>query len=205
MWDERYSEDDYAYGKEPNRFLVSIVSMLERGKTLCLAEGEGRNAVYLASLGFDVLAVDASAVGLEKAQRLARERGVTIATQQVNLAEFDPGEATFDNIVSVFCHVEPRVRRRVHAGVVRALRSGGMFVLEAFRPEQLGYASGGPKSLELLMSADDVIRELAGLEMVRVGQVERRLNEGKYHQGIGAMLEILARKRHEHHPMGAMH
>jgi SAM-dependent methyltransferase len=205
MWDERFSEDEYAYGKEPNRFLVSIVTMLEPGKTLCLAEGEGRNAVYLASLGFEVLAVDASAVGLEKARDLARERGVTIVTVQADLADFDMGEETYENIVSVFCHVEPSLRRKIHANVVRALRPGGMFVLEAFRPEQLNFSSGGPKRRELLMSAEDVTRELAGLDMVRVGQLERRLNEGPYHQGPGALLEILARKRYVHRPRGAVH
>lgn len=205
MWDARYSEDDYAYGKEPNRFLVSVVAMLEPGKTLCLAEGEGRNAVYLASLGFDVLAVDASSVGLEKAKRLAEERGVTIETKQVDLAEFDMGDETYENIVSMFCHVEPSLRRQVHASVVRALRPGGMFVLEAFRPEQLKHSSGGPKDPALLMSAEDVTRELAGLEMIRVGEVERRLDEGKYHQGLGSLLEIVARKRHVHVTRVAVH
>jgi SAM-dependent methyltransferase len=205
MWDERYSEEDYVYGKEPNRFLVSVVTMLEPGKTLCLAEGEGRNAVYLASLGFDVLAIDASSVGLEKARRLAEERSVTIETKQVDLADFDMGEATYENIVSMFCHLEPALRRRVHASVVRALRPGGMFVLEAFRPEQLKHSSGGPKEPELLMSAQDVIGELAGLEMVRVGEVERRLDEGKYHQGLGSLLEIVARKPYVHVARGAVH
>jgi SAM-dependent methyltransferase len=205
MWNARYSEEGYAYGKEPNRFLESVVTLLAPGKTLCLAEGEGRNAVYLATLGFEVIAVDSSAIGLGKAHQLASERGVTISTKLVDLAEFDMGCEVYENIVSIFCHVEPNLRRKVHANVVRALRPGGMFVLEAFRPEQQKHTSGGPKDPTWLMSADDVIAEISGLEVVRVGQVERMLHEGKYHQGLGSMLELVARKRHHHQPLGAVH
>ncbi len=204
-WDELYSRDGYAYGTEPNGFLVSVATMLQRGPTLCLAAGEGRNAVYLASMGFEVLAVDASAVGLTKAERLAQDQGVRLATQQVDLHDFDMGEACFENIVSVFCHVPSRLRRRVHAGVVRALRPGGMFLLEAFRPEQLEFKSGGPVQLDLLMSREQVEAELQGLEMIRVGRVVRTLNEGSCHNGHAAVLDIVARKPHVHHPRGAVH
>jgi SAM-dependent methyltransferase len=202
-WDELYSRDGYAYGTEPNGFLVSVATILQRGPTLCLAAGEGRNAVYLASMGFEVLAIDASAVGLAKANRLAREQGVRLATQQVDLHDFDMGEACFENIVSVFCHVPSRLRRRVHAGVVRALRPGGMFLLEAFRPEQLEFASGGPLQLDLLMSREQVEAELQGLEMVRVGRVVRTLSEGSCHNGHAAVLDIVARKPYVHLPRGA--
>jgi SAM-dependent methyltransferase len=203
-WDELYARDGYAFGTDPNGFLVSVATMLQQGPTLCLAAGEGRNAVYLASLGFDVLAVDASAVGLAKAERLARERCVELRTARADLLDFDMGDACFENIVSVFCHVPSRLRRRVHAGVVRALRPGGMFILEAFRPEQLEFNSGGPTQLDLLMSSDDVQAELQGLEMVRVGRVIRRLSEGSGHNGQAAVLEIVARKPYVHQPRGAV-
>jgi SAM-dependent methyltransferase len=203
-WDELYARDGYAYGTEPNGFLVSVATMLQQGPTLCLAAGEGRNAVYLASLGFDVLAVDASAAGLAKAERLARERNVSIRTEQVDFQDYDLGEACFENVVSVFCHVPSRLRRRVHAGVVRALRPGGMLILEAFRPEQLEFNSGGPTQLDLLMSCEAVQAELQGLEMVRVGRVIRRLSEGSCHNGRAAVLEIIARKAYVHHPRGAV-
>jgi SAM-dependent methyltransferase len=201
-WDALYAQDDYAYGTEPNGFLESTVTMLQQGPTLCLAAGEGRNAVYLAALGFDVLAVDASAVGLAKAERLARERGVQIRTEQADLAEFDLGTACYENIVSIFCHVASPLRRRVHAGVVRALRPGGMFLLEVFRPEQLEFSSGGPKQLDLLVTREQAQAELAGLEMVRVGRVIRKLSEGTCHNGQAAVLDIVARKPYVHQPRG---
>jgi SAM-dependent methyltransferase len=201
MYDEPFSE---VYGKEPNRFLVSTVTMMQPGPTLTLAEGEGRNAVYLASLGFDVLAVDVSGVGLAKASRLAIEQGVRIATQEIDLADYDMGDEQFENIVSVFCHVPPRIRRRVHANVVRALRPGGLFLLEAFRQEQIKFSSGGPTQLDLLVTREQVVGELAGLEMIRVGEVIRKLCEGRCHLGCSAVLDIVARKPYVHRPRGPL-
>jgi SAM-dependent methyltransferase len=202
MYDELFSEEEYVCGKEPNGFLASAATMMQRGPTLSLAEGEGSNAVYLASLGFDVLAVDASAVDLAKAARLASECGVSIRTQHSDLADLEMGEEQFENIVSVFCHVPPRLRRRLHANVVRALRPGGVFLLEAFRPEQLRFSSGGPTQLELLVTREQVIGELTGLEMIRVGEVIRKLCEGEYHIGCSAVLDIIARKPYVHRPRG---
>jgi SAM-dependent methyltransferase len=204
-WDELYARDGYAYGTEPNGFVASVATMMQSGPTLCLGAGEGRNAVYLASLGFDVLAIDASAVGLAKAERLAREQSVRLKTECADLASFDMGEACFQNIVSVFLHVPSRLRRRIHANVVRALRPGGLFLLEAFRPEQLEQKSGGPEQLDVLMSRASVQAELTGLEMIRVGRVIRRLNEGSCHNGLAAVLEVIARKPHVHQPRGAVH
>ncbi|HEY5956717.1 MAG TPA: class I SAM-dependent methyltransferase [Polyangiaceae bacterium] len=202
MYDQPKLQD--ACDREPNGFVVALTSMLQRGPTLCLPESTGQNAVYLASYGFDVLAIHIDPIGLSSVSNLARERGVQLAAEQVDMSEFDMGEDQFTNVVSVFCHLPSRQRRRAHAGIVRALKPGGMFLLEAFRPEQLKYQSGGPRQLDQLMERDDVVAELEGLEMLRVGRVVRRFGEGNEQDACGAVLEILARKPLVHHPRGAV-
>jgi len=194
MWDERYSASDYAYGTEPNDFLKSVAGRMPAGPVLCLAEGQGRNAVYLASLGHDVLAVDQSPVGLERARELADSRGVTIATEVADLSSFiiEPGK--WSGIVAIFAHLPPELRSRVFAAAVRGLAPGGAFVLEAYSPKQLEYGTGGPKDVSLLMSLDRLRAELAGLRIEHGVETEREIHEGEYHQGRSAVLQILAFK-----------
>jgi len=194
MWDERYSADEYIYGTEPNEFLAGVTSQIPKGKVLCLAEGEGRNAVYLAGLGYDVTAVDASAVGLKKAQRLARERGVEINTVVSDLAEFEIAPDSWDGIVSIFCHVPPAIREPLHRKVVAGLRSGGVLVLEAYRPKQIEYGTGGPPVPELTMTLEGLRKELQGLEFKHAEELDRDVTEGLYHTGIGAVVQLVAVK-----------
>ena len=132
MWDEEYSVSEYVYGTEPNDFLLSMTGRLKRGRVLCLAEGEGRNAVHLAKAGFAATAVDSSRVGLAKATALAEKSGVTIETVLADLADFSIVEDSWDSIVSISCHLPPALRRQVHGGVVAGLRKGGTFLLEAY-------------------------------------------------------------------------
>ncbi|MDD3530037.1 MAG: class I SAM-dependent methyltransferase [Gallionellaceae bacterium] len=195
MWDQRYAGEDYAYGTAPNDFLVAMAERLPAaGRVLCLGEGEGRNAVWLARRGLAVTGVDASAVGLAKARRLAEAAGVTIETVHADLAELDLGEACWDAVVSIFCHLSPALRRRVHAGVARALAPGGVFLLEAYTPAQLSFASGGPPDAALMMSLAELRAELAPLAMELGQEVERDIHEGLYHQGRGAVVQVLARR-----------
>src|SRR5690554_6588810 len=114
MWNDRYNNEHYIYGTEPNRFLAEHYSSIPKGDVLCWAEGEGRNAVFLAEQGYQVTAVDLSDVGLAKAQRLAEARGVTITCVQADLAEFVLGENRWDGIVSIFAHLPPAVRQNLH-------------------------------------------------------------------------------------------
>jgi SAM-dependent methyltransferase len=194
MWDQRFSEPGYAYGTEANDFLVSVADRIPRGKVLCLAEGEGRNAVYLAGLGYEVTAVDASSVGLEKAGSLARDRGVSIETVTADLADY-PIEATaWHGIVSIYCHLPPVTRAALHERCLRGLVPGGVFVLEAFTPRQLELGTGGPKSRELLMELDFIRQELPGLRLEIGREIEREVVEGKYHRGNAAVVQILAVK-----------
>jgi 2-polyprenyl-3-methyl-5-hydroxy-6-metoxy-1,4-benzoquinol methylase len=194
MWDQRYGSEEYAYGTEPNEFLVAMAPRLPTGKVLCLGEGEGRNAVWLASQDHDVTAVDASRVGLEKAQRLAAERGVTITTVHSDLAAYDIDSDTWDGIVSVFCHLPPKLRADLHRCCVAGLRSGGLMLLEAYTPRQLGHGTGGPPVAELMMDEETLRAELAGLEFLHLQECEREIHEGAFHNGLGAVVQMVGRK-----------
>jgi SAM-dependent methyltransferase len=194
MWDERYSTEEFVYGTTPNAFLVSAIDRLPRGRVLCVAEGEGRNAVYLAQAGCKVLAVDASRVGLEKARRLARERAVHIDTLVADLAEFAIQRDSWDAVVSIFCHLQPQLRKRLHRRVVAGLRRGGVLVLEAYRPEQINYGTGGPGSADMMPSLAELREELQGLDFEHAVELDRHVNEGKYHTGKGAVVQLVGVK-----------
>jgi SAM-dependent methyltransferase len=196
MWDQRYSEPGFAYGSEPNDFLAANAEryLPAKGDVLCLAEGEGRNAVFLARLGFRVTGVDGSAVGLAKAKKLAEQNGVEVSTVIADLAEFDLGVEHWDGIVSIWCHTPPALRARLHRAVVAALRPGGVLLLESYTPKQLEYRTGGPPIAELMMTLDAVREELAGLEFLQAEERVRDVHEGKYHDGPSAVLQIVAHK-----------
>jgi SAM-dependent methyltransferase len=194
QWDERYSEPGYAYGTEPNDYLVDMAKDIPQGKVLSLAEGEGRNAIFLAQLGCDVTAVDSSAVGMHKAQELAYDKNLAIQTVVMDLKDYDPGIEQWDAVVSIFCHMPPVQRAELHHRVIRALKPGGVFILEAYIPRQLEFATGGPGAAELMMSLASLQQELQGLELEVAHEIERDVHEGKYHHGRAAVVQILARK-----------
>jgi SAM-dependent methyltransferase len=195
MWNERYSEAFASYGTEPNEFLREVADRIPDGPVLCLAEGEGRNAVFLAGRGHAVTAVDLSDVGLANAAKLAQERGVEITTVVADLASYDPGEERWAGIVSIWAHLPSPVRARLHAACVRALRPGGAFVLEAYTPRQLERPGrGGPPVVELLMTAEALREELAPLRIERCAEIDREVSEGRYHQGPSATVQVLAFK-----------
>lgn len=199
MWDERYSESELAYGQQPNDFLVTCLGAIPaKSKVLCLAEGQGRNAVYLAQNGHDVTAVDQSAVGLQRAQQLATEQGVSIQTVVTDLGDFDLGHHQWDAIVSIAAHLPPALREKVHHQVKTALKPSGVFILEAYSPAHLALAGIGgppPDHAELLMSLDGLYQELAGLNFEIAHEIERQIEEGKYHSGLSGVVQILARSR----------
>jgi SAM-dependent methyltransferase len=194
FWDERYSDSRFIYGTEPNEFLESVADRLPAGPILSLAEGEGRNAVYLAGLGYEVVAVDQSDVGLAKARKLAAEREVHIQTMQADLDDFTIEPGAWAGIVSIFCHLPPLLRVPLHAAVARGLRPGGVFVLEAYTPRQFGRGTGGPPSPEMLVSLDDLTEELAGLEFLHALELEREVREGLYHTGLASVVQLVARR-----------
>lgn len=194
MWDQRYSTQDFVYGVEPNDFLARHAHELPAGRILSLAEGEGRNGVWLAARGYQVTGVDSSAVGLAKARKLAHAQGVEIVTVHADLADFAIETAAWDGIVAIFCHLPPVLRRRVFNDCVSGLRPGGVMLLEAYTPEQLRHGTGGPPSAELMLSADILRAELAGLEFLLLQECERAVHEGAGHTGTGAVVQMVARK-----------
>jgi len=196
FWNNRYASPQYIYGETPNVFVAEMAPQIPTGPVLCLAEGEGRNAVHLATLGHQVTAVDQSEAGLAKARQLAAGRGVEIETVHADLVNFTIEPGFWAGIIATFAHLPPAVRNKVHAEVVRGLRPGGVFLLEAYTPAQLAFDTGGPKSLELLMTLSGLRNELAGLELLVGRELEREVIEGKGHTGRGAVVQILAR-RHE--------
>ena len=193
-WDERYAGDGYLYGTEPNTFLKENFSVIPKGKVLLPAEGEGRNAVFLARQGYEVTGVDSSVVAVEKARKLARINGVNVTTIAADLAQFDFGMEKWDGIVSVFCHLPPDLRKQVHARIVKGLKKGGVFLAEAYTPEQLKYKTGGPPVRELLVSLTDLKRELQGLRFVHAIETVRKVREGLLHSGKGVVVQIIAVK-----------
>ncbi len=194
MWDDRYGQPGFAYGTEPNDWLAAQAALIPKGRVLSVADGEGRNGVFLASLGHDVTSVDASPVGLAKASALAAARGVPLTTVVADLAEFEIEPIAWQGIVSIFCHLPAPLRRRVHAQVVRGLAPGGVFILEAYTVAQLKRGTGGPKAAELLPSLDDLRAELEGLELVHAAEREREVHEGAFHDGPSDVVQVVARK-----------
>jgi SAM-dependent methyltransferase len=193
FWNERYAAQDYFYGTEPNGFLAENVELLQ-GPVLSLSEGEGRNAVFMASRGLSVLGVDASAVGLEKARALARSRGVAIGTEVADLADFEPGEDRYGAVVSISAHLPGSIRRRLYPLLERALKPGGVLLLEAYTEAQLAKNTGGPKDVDLLMSVAKLRREFPGLTPILAREIEREVREGSGHTGLASVVQYIARR-----------
>lgn len=194
-WDQRYSEPGYAYGTDPNDFLAASLQHLPAGgSVLCLCEGEGRNSVFLTRNGFQVTTVDSSPVAVTKTQALAEKHGVHVDTVEADLAEFTFEPNRYDAVISIFCHLLPPLRRKVHGLIVKSLRENGVFLLEGYTPQQLKRGTGGPPLEELLMNLDTLQEELSGLEIIHGIELERDVREGRLHTGIGAVVQIIGKK-----------
>jgi len=196
-WNQRYADREFFYGTEPNDFLkVQLPKLPRSGKVLFLAEGEGRNAVWFAGEAPEtqVTGVDGSPTGLEKALQLATERGVRIETQVADLTQFDIGVEQWDAIISIWAHLPAPARADLHQRCVRGLKKGGVFLLEAYTPKQLTYKTGGPPVVELLMTASALRTELAGLSFAILHELDREIHEGRGHDGLSAVVQVLGRK-----------
>ena len=196
MWNERYDTADYQFGVSPNDFLVEKASDLPVGKTLCLADGEGRNGVYLAKLGHRVTGIDLSSKGQAKARKLAEAENVQLELIEANLVEYDLGDTSWDCIVSIFFHLPSKIRRQVHAKVASALTPGGVLILEAYTPRQLEFGTGGPPNADALMTLDALEGDFPDLTFEYAVEKEREVIEGNLHSGHASVVQLLARKPH---------
>ncbi len=167
---------------------------LEAGDVLVLGDGEGRNGVYLASLGHRVVTVDLSPVGVAKAEKLAKERGVDIDAHVADLADFDMGVEKWDAVVSIFCHLPSALRKQVHESVKRALRPGGIFILEAYNRANIGRGVGGPQSSDMTVELGEVEAEFSDWTIARNVAVERQIEEGDYHSGLSSVTQFVVQR-----------
>lgn len=194
-WDKRYAAAGYYYGTEPNDFLRENAAAIPAGgAVLCLGEGEGRNAVFLARLGYRVTALDQSAVGLEKAARLAAANGVGIETIAADLDGYRIGRERWDGIVSIWCHLPSALRAVIHRQIIAGLKPQGVFLMEAYTPDQIGHGTGGPQSVDLLPTLSELRLQLAGLDLIHAMERERMVTEGSGHTGLSAVVQIIARR-----------
>ena len=195
MWDKRYSEKNFFYGTEPNDFLRLNVSRFPAGgRILTLAEGEGRNAMFLAKHGFKVTAVDWSEVGLKKLASWAAREGVTVDTVCTDINQFDFGSNAWDGIVSIWFHLASHDRPALYARCIQALMSKGVFLLEAYTPKQLNFKTGGPSDPDMLPNLQELKNNLAELQITSAAELERDIQEGEGHRGRSAVVQFLAQK-----------
>ena len=194
FWNEKYANTDYAYGTEPNEFLVSAVAKLKRGETLSLAEGEGRNAVWLAQQGFTVSSIEQSEKGVAKTLRLALQRGVIVMAERGELETFNIQPNSWDLMVSIYAHTPQELRRKLHRQVVAGLKPGGVFILEAYTPAQIPNNTGGPKDASLMPTAELLRSELHELVFDHLEEIERDVVEGSLHTGTAHVVQLVAHR-----------
>ena len=191
FWDQRYAEAAYAYGKAPNAFLKEQLMGQAAGHAIFPAEGEGRNAVYAATLGWKVTAFDYSEAGRQKAEALAREQGVYIDYQSCEIENFPFPEAAFDLVGLFFVHLPPAERQSLHQQAVKSLKAGGRIILEAFSKQQLGRPSGGPKREDMLFSTEELEEDFSSIHLQLLEKTETVLTEGPYHNGAAQVIRLI--------------
>jgi ubiquinone/menaquinone biosynthesis C-methylase UbiE len=195
-WNERYSTPDYHFGTAPNEFLKSQRDLLKPGmKALVVADGEGRNGVWLAEQGLDVHTFDFSPNGIAKARKLAAARGVTLRMEQGDIHHWDWPEAAYDVVVAIFIQFSPVAERtKVFAGLKNALKPGGLLLMEGYRPEQLKYGTGGPKEVEQLYTRALLEQAFGDFASLDIREYDAVLHEGERHVGMSAVIDLVGRR-----------
>ena len=196
-WQARFAGPDYAFGKVPNYFLQSCRELLpRRGQALAVADGEGRNGVWLAQQGLDVVSLDFSPAAQTKARALAAERGVKVTFVQADVHVWDYPQAVFDAVVEIFAQFSlPSQRAIKWRGMRRALKSGGLLIIQGYTPKQLQYGTGGPKRLENLYTRPMLEQEFGDFRNLKIVEEERDMHEGASHAGMSAVIGLTAIKR----------
>ena len=195
-WQTRYATPEYAFGKSPNYFLESCKRLLPRsGRALAVADGEGRNGVWLAEQGLDVVSIDFSPAAQRKAKALAAERNVKVAFELVDVHNWNYPSAAFDVVAEIFTQFSnPADRARKWAGMLKALKPGGLLIIQGYTPKQLEYGTGGPKEIENLYTRAMLEQEFGGLRELSLVEEERDIHEGTSHGGMSAVINLTARK-----------
>lgn len=195
FWNERYADNTFAYGKEPNQFLKENIHLLPKGNILFVAEGEGRNAVFAAKKGFQVSAFDYSESGKQKALALAQEHNVSVDYLVSDVLELPYEKESFDALVFVFTHFPAEIRKEAHLKLLKLLKSSGSILFEAFGKEQLNYTSGGPKDINMLFSEEEVKNEFPAISFDSLSTEKIVLDEGPFHQGEGVVVRFIGTKK----------
>lgn len=194
FWNKRFEVSEYIYGTAPNQFFKEQLDLLKPSKLLLPAEGEGRNAVYAASKGWDVMAFDISSSGRQKAMQLAKEINVSIDYEISEVLDFETN-IYFDVIGLCYAHFPAEIRKEAHQHLLQYLNIGGIVIFEAFAKAQLGKSSGGPKNLEMLFSMEEIKSEFPQLEFKILKEESVELSEGEYHQGKAEVIRFLGIKK----------
>lgn len=190
FWNERYKANDYAYGIEPNSFLKNQLKNMTPGKILFPAEGEGRNAVYAATKGWQVTAFDQSSEGKRKANVLALQKGVKIDYKIDNFEFVEFPLKSFDCIALVFAHINPVKREQYHKKLISFLKPGGKLILEGFSKNQINNNSGGPRDIDMLFSEEEMENDFGSFSKLDISEEEVILNEGPFHQGLASVIRV---------------
>jgi SAM-dependent methyltransferase len=198
-WNDRYSKDEFAYGEKPNNYLKEQLEKLDPGKILFAAEGEGRNAVFAAKLGWEVSAFDISIEGKNKALRLAEANNVTIEYKVGELETLNYDNDQFDAIALIYAHFPAEIKSSYHKTLDKYLRNKGIIIFEAFSKKHLDYMEknqnvGGPKEIEMLFSIDEIISDFRNYEIIELEEKEIELNEGLFHNGNGSVIRFVGQK-----------
>ena len=195
-WQERYATDEYRFGTAPNAFLAAQAKRLPKsGKALALADGEGRNGVFLAERGLDVLSLDFSPNAQAKARKLASARGVTLRTEQADVIGWSYPSDTFDVVAAIFFQfAAPPDRDRIFTGIKRTLKRGGLLLLEGYGPKQLEYKTGGPGKLENLYTREILEKAFGDFASIDIREYDAEIHEGAGHGGMSALVDLVAVK-----------
>ena len=196
FWNARYATEEYIFGTAPNVFLASQAGLIRPGiHALAIADGEGRNGVWLAGQGAKVHAIDVSPFALEKAQKLAAVRGVTLETEQVDVLNWDWPEAAYDLVAAIFIQfAPPPARDRIIAGIRRTLRPGGVLILQGYTPKQIQFATGGPSNPANMYTAELLRGWFGDWDILHLHEHESLISEGTHHHGMSALIDLVAKK-----------
>ena len=197
MWDERYAGGEYFFGTRPNTFMVSQHQLLKPGMScLAVADGEGRNGVWLVQQGLKVLSVDSSAVAASKADTLAQQKGVKLDFEVADLLNWDWGDNRYDVVVAIFIQfATPAQRTLLFANIKKCLKPGGLLLLQGYTPRQLEYGTGGPPVAENMYTETLLRKAFADMEILHLAEHDDEINEGAGHKGMSALIDIVARKK----------